>query len=294
MAYYTGQAASYAELLNVFTGYCVVEGWIWTKNVLSKNNIYVGLSASNIGIVATGYTALTKTNPSAIKPRIGAASSTISLPTFPIDYHIFIFESEIYLITNFSIDFYHYLAVGDTNPYILDGFWISASSCELQISTDSRGGYSFDLNASNPGNNIYQCPTPFGKLNYLSADWVYNSVILHKLDGGRWSGISKQAFSTLGISPLLSIQPSGWSSDSILIPIPVFIDRASSKKSQVAEFINSRFTRIDNFEPKQILTFGNDKWMVFPLYKKNIGSRDGGSVIDHSGTFGWAIRYDGP
>ena len=70
--------------------------------------------------------------------------------------------------------------------------------------------------------------------------------------------------------------------------------RASNKVSILAKIENARYLRIDNLQPEQILTFGAEKWMVFPFHKKNSSVRDGGTSIDHSGTFGWAIRYDGP
>jgi hypothetical protein len=34
--------------------------------------------------------------------------------------------------------------------------------------------------------------------------------------------------------------------------------------------------------------------MIFPWYRKYSATRDGGTNIDHTGTFGWAIKYEPP
>ncbi len=96
------------------------------------------------------------------------------------------------------------------------------------------------------------------------------------------------------IQPLISRQPSAFSSEAIFLPIQIAVPRASNKTSIVADVKNARYLRIDNYEPGQILTLGNDKWMVFPFHRKNITARNGGDYIDHTGTFGWVIRYEGP
>ena len=60
------------------------------------------------------------------------------------------------------------------------------------------------------------------------------------------------------------------------------------------DLAHCRFLRIDNYQPGDIIPLGPDRWKVAPWYRKNTAQRDGGSNIQHTGTFGWAIRYDGP
>jgi len=57
---------------------------------------------------------------------------------------------------------------------------------------------------------------------------------------------------------------------------------------------NARTLRVDNYDPGQIITLGDDQWRIYPFYRKNADQRDGttSSGGDHSGTMGWAIRYD--
>ena len=298
MAYYSGQAASYQELLDILVASCIEQGWIWENGVLTKNGVFLGLVANETGlskgIVATGYTSLNKANPSGITPRLGAASSTVSQAVFPISYYIFIFENEVYLKIKFNINHYFYLAFGKslTDP-LYPRLWISATSCKQSINTDYRGGYSTDASGGNNGNNIYQCPTPFGKYG-TSNSYSYNSVILNNLDGEIWSSGASQAVSAAGLQPLYSRSPSGWSDETIFLPINIFIERLSNKKSLICQFENAKFIRINHYEPEQLIVLGNDKWMVFPFYKKNSENLGGTGISDDTGTFGWAIRYDGP
>lgn len=298
MAYYSGQAKNYHEVLDALVVACTVNGWTWENGVLTKNGVFLGLVANETGlskgIVATGYTSLNKANPSGITPRLGAASDTVSQAVFPVSYYIFIFENEVYLKIKFNINHYFYLAFGKslTDP-LYPRLWISATSCKQSINTDSRGGYSTDSMGGNSGSNSYQCPTPFGKYG-SSHNSIYNSVILNGLDGNTWSFSGSNAVSITGLAPLYSRSPSVWSDETIFLPINIFIDRLSNKKSLICQFENAKFIRINNYEPEQLIVLGNDKWMVFPFYKKNSESLGETGISDHTGTFGWVIRYDGP
>jgi hypothetical protein len=86
----------------------------------------------------------------------------------------------------------------------------------------------------------------------------------------------------------------------VLLPLRAWKERTPYKSSLVADLANARLLRIDNITPGDILTIGTDKWKAYPWYRKNVSARDGsgnqGSAynINHTGTFGWAIRYEGP
>lgn len=305
MAYYSGMATSYSDLLNALVSACTSNGWNWQNSILSKDGCFIKLNAiitgTSQGIVATGGTGVANevlVNPASIKPRLGAASNFLSLAVFPVSYHIFIFEKEVFLKIKFSINSFFYLAFGrSTTQLTASGLWVAATSGESAIYTDGRGGYSIDSNGGIGGNNSYQCVTPFGRYNSSVNDTNHNATICHGIDGGLWSTNSsggKDANSIQCLTPLFARQPSNWSSETILLPISVYVQRPSSKRSLICQFQNARFLRVANYEPEQIITLGNDKWMVFPFYKKNSEQPDGGYISDHTGTFGWAIRYDGP
>ena len=88
--------------------------------------------------------------------------------------------------------------------------------------------------------------------------------------------------------------PSKWSDNAMLLPIHIINSVTDIKVALVADLSYARYLRIDNFEPNQIIEFGNEQWKVYPFFKKNSAVRDGGSTINHTGTFGWAIKIDNP
>lgn len=90
------------------------------------------------------------------------------------------------------------------------------------------------------------------------------------------------------------VQPSVWNSEAVLLPIKAFIGRPSAKTSLGADMEFARRLRIDNLTPGDILVLGSDKWKIYPWYRKDVANRNGGIYANHSGTFGWAIRYQGP
>ena len=301
MAYYSGQAASYAELLTVLVNGCVAQGWTWADGILRKNGCYIKLeeitSGTATGIRATGGTGVSGSsllNAAATKPRMGNPGA-INLITFPVLYHLFVFDNEVYFIIKFNINTFHYLAFGKSDIALSEnGLWISATACGAGIYSNSTGGVAITETSGGAGGAVNaSAVAPFWNGNNFADNWS-NAVIAHGLDGVIWSGGTKIANFVSSLAPLNARQPSAWSTDAILLPIQIYIDRASSKKSLACQLQNSRYIRVDNLNPEQIIQFGSEKWMIFPFYKKDITSRNGGGFVDHTGTFGWAIRYDGP
>lgn len=297
MAYYSGMATSYADCLNALTSVCISNGWIWENSILSKDGCFLSLVSTVNGITATGGTGKTGStllNPSYVTPRMGQPAN-VNLPVFPVSYHIFVFDNEIYFLIKFNINTFYYLAFGKSSiPLTESGLWISATSCG-QVGVDSRGGITITSTGggSGPSSTTSTGVGPFWNAGSFSLN-NNNSVILNGLDGLQWSDRTRIAVASSAVTPLQNRQPSTWSQEAVLLPINVFVARPSFKQSLGCQFENARFLRIDNFEPEQILTLGSESWMIFPFYKKDSSNRDGGGPIDHTGTFGWAIKYEGP
>ena len=312
MAYYSGQASSYQELLNVLVTACVAQGWIWADGILNKGNAFVGVAynptptyANGSGLQFQGGTGKSNgslVNPSSIKVRIGPlnAGTFVPAPSFPLQYHIFIFDNpnEVYLIIKYEIDRFCFVGFGLSNV-LNNGLWLSGST-GLRYSTGntgSSGHISISLESGGASQSpSYARSTGFFWQNSSNADiGCISQTIFTDIDLIGWT--DKNSIFTPAnqkLAPLTSRSPSSWSNESILFPIEPVLARASNKVSILAKIENARYLRIDNLQPEQILTFGAEKWMVFPFHKKNSSVRDGGTSIDHSGTFGWAIRYDGP
>ena len=98
------------------------------------------------------------------------------------------------------------------------------------------------------------------------------------------------------VNPLVSLLPNGWNSEAVLIPIRAYKQRFESKISITADLVHARYTRVDNYAPGEIIAIGGQRWKIFPWYRKDSTARQGtgGWRGAHSGTLGWAIRYEGP
>lgn len=92
----------------------------------------------------------------------------------------------------------------------------------------------------------------------------------------------------------MGLLPNRWNSEAVLLPIRGWKVRPENKITLTLDLEHARWTRVDNYEPGQLISIGPDRWKIFPCYRKNAAARDGGTGIDHSGTLGWAVRYEGP
>lgn len=272
--------------------------------VLSKAGVFfrVGITATNITCLGCENDAVL--NPAPYLVNVGRIFERSGYPvrelSFPCTYEVFGFAQELYLVINYATDAYQWVAIGkSTVPGLIgQGGWcgatlggtfeLSASGTEpVTISASSGGATGSDRNSSAA---LFWATQP-------SKSSALNSWVNHKLDSHGWTYNGSPDGTPIGIgyaSPLIALQPSVWNSESTLLPIRAFKPRPSFKASLIADLANARYMRIDNFAPGDILTLGSDKWKVFPWYRKDIINRNGGNSVNHTGTFGWAIRYEGP
>lgn len=324
MAYYTGSANDYPALLTALVNACVAEGWTWADSILSKGAAFVRPYVSTTftttqgpGLIiqgGTGKSAGALVGGSVCQPRIGRVGASANSPdlTFPVDYYLHIFSApdEVFLVVRTGVDRYYFLSFGvsDVPGLTGTGLWLAGAI---------RRGYSTDTNTNvngwainptgiynpNSNNNSVGVATGFMWRNLRGSDDVNSEAIHGGFDGVGWNGAGtgtptvQGALNAISAAvPLIGRSPSAWNGESILLPIQGHVFRASSKCSLALEVKNARYLRIDNHDPLQLITLGADKWRVYPFHRKNSAVRDGSttSMQDHTGTFGWAIRYDGP
>jgi len=317
MAYYTGSAANVAAVLTALTNACVAEGWTWSGGILSKADpgIFVRLDAAT---AVGAYTPLRLWGRTYIDS--GETPQFVSLnvpvqgtaPTYPVTYHIFVFTSEVFMVINYS-DKFQWLAFGQSSQPGLgsSGNWVAATCGYNNGGSDGWStvfGCSLNLNGGNLGAGYYSdqrtiVPAMFwadlsnqeidNRANNTGANWY--------LDAGLEAGTytpwmqPRDGASQKYLTQLLGTQPNAFNNEGVLIPIKVFQNRSSSKFSQVLQVQNARHIRVDNYTPTEVIALGTDQWMVFPWYLKNSVSRSSCSALDtppHSGTFGWAIKYE--
>lgn len=321
MPFYSGVANSFADLRTALFSACVDEGWVQEDaDTLSKGVAYVratinvgSTSSLGPGIILQGGTGLSDGNlilPSTTRPRFGRPHQSIGIESWPMAYSIFIFDNpdEVFLVTNFNVDSYWWLAFGvSDNPGVPGtGLWLGAISRTGQgpsggnggIAIQGAGGGSGSSNGDSSGALFWQTQS-----DATVPSTTNNCTIQHSLNARDWAGnvnafgsaiVTTDGFNAiLPVSNLMSSQPNTYNAEAILLPIQAHVWQSSQKLTPVVEVRNARYLRIDNYVPGQILTLGGDQWIVYPWYRKDVASRDGGSTINHTGTFGWAIKYDG-
>ncbi len=297
MAYYSGSAVNMAGVRQALVDACSLEGWAWNASteMLSKGAMFLRLQVVSGYLTALGRTSAAAGDAPGVV-RIGwIAPMRIPDISWPVEYEIFVFEDEVYLVINYAVDYYQWLAFGQSSISGVSGtgLWVSATLSHVAMLRSDIDP--IDMAATNGGGSNLGCPGIFWGTTGQDPSrqsWVHSDI-----DGQGWWPAQSLAGAPVGISasaPLLGLLPNAWNSEAVLLPIRAYKVRPSSKVSLTAELAHARYTRIDNYVPKEVVQIGSDKWRIFPFYRKNSAARNGGVGINHSGTFGWAIRYEGP
>ncbi|WP_374415733.1 hypothetical protein [Ectopseudomonas oleovorans] len=316
MAYYSGSANSYADVLSALVAACVAEGWGWADGILNKGPAYIRpfesvsvTESQGPGLIiqgGTGKSGSSLLNPSPEEPRMGKIWVNDPEVVWPVGYSIHIFDNpdEVFLVVRFNVDRFMWLSFGvSTVPGVQTGLWLSATTRKGFKTQTSAPGITISLTAGSDGDwqggtNIgVTSGMPFWQHPRAISGYRNTDAVCCDLDGDIWafgkdSARSMNAFRAA--DPLIARGLSAWNQDAPFIPIQCYLARLANKKSLIVDVRNARYLRIDNYDPEQIITLGSDSWKIYPGYRKNSAARNGGTLIDHTGTFGWAIRYDGP
>ncbi|MEF2116070.1 hypothetical protein V3423_03155 [Pseudomonas aeruginosa] len=295
MAYYNGSAVDMAAVRTALVSACTAEGWSWNAGteMLSKDGVFVRLQIVSGYLELLGRTAAGSGDaPNVV--RMGTLN--VTPVTFPLSYDVFVFETEVYMVINYSVDYYQFCGFGKSAVLGLPGTgnWVMAT---LSHTAPING---VDIGAATGGGSgIHRvAPAPFWATVASSSTFraARNYWIHSDFDGQGWwlaQTLDGGPVGVAGAAPLVALLPNSWNSEAVLLPIRGWKVRVSSKNSLTAELLNARWTRNDNYEPGQVIDIGSDRWKVFPCYRKDVANRNGVPGQDHSGTFAWAIRYEG-
>ncbi|CAD5107242.1 hypothetical protein [Zestomonas carbonaria] len=294
MAYYTGSAVDMAAVRQALIDACTTEGWSWDggNEVLSKGTLFVRLQVVSGFLTLLGRTGATSGSaPSVV--RVGNFPDTPL--TWPVVYNVFVFANEVFLVINYSVSYHQFAAFGLSRVDGLPGtgMWVAATLEQTTPVTPAGISMGPDY-----GNSTDNCVSP-GLFWASMSDAARNrNYWIHSdLDAQGWWPGQTQGGVLIGIraaGPLIGLLPNNWNSESVLLPIRGYKIRPSSKVSLTVDVENARYCRVDYYEPGEVIELGADRWKVFPWYLKNPSGRQGGHRINHTGTFGWAIRYEGP
>lgn len=318
MAYYSGVANSYADLKSALFTHAQSDGWArggTNDDVLSKGGVYfrVITTAASLAVLGVRNNSLNTPAPGVVQLGRLAVDREVS---FPVAYHIFGFDQELYLVVNYDVEYYQWMAFGKSSvPGLLgSGAWCGATygyktgngggGGNTPISISATGGGASGWNSGADGAT---CAALFWHTRAApenEKEAVLNCWVDHGLYASPWwlsNGASAAAVGVRYLSELIQAQPSTWNSESVLLPLRCHVELGEFKSAMVADLEHARHIRIDHYQPRDIITLGSDRWMVLPWYRRNTLARNGSApgnlptaVNDHTGTFGWAIRYEGP
>lgn len=293
MAYYSGSANDMAAVRSALVAACVGEGWSWNSGteVLGKGVMFLRLQIVSGYLTLLGRTSADSGDaPSLV--RMGQMQTAI---TWPVEYMFFVFDAEVYCVIRFGVDYHLWCAFGKSTVTGLSGtgMWVAASLSAIAISNPAltpTGGAEMSYG--------YASPAIFWRSNTSNVTTAQDHWVHSDLDSqGWWMGQAVGAASP-GIAPsvpLIGLLPNSWNSEAVLLPIRAYKVRPSYRISLTVDLEHARYTRVDNYSTGEIIQIGSDRWMILPFYRKDTTARDGSSSPQpHSGTLGWAIRYEGP
>lgn len=300
MAYVSGTAATFAELVAGIRNACTANGWTLSGEVLHKGTVYQRVRVNGNFIDSKGGTgidgsnALTGESPSG--SRIGSNNATTLI--FPLTYEVFVHTNpdEVMVVISYGSDAFQWFAFGKSAVTLPGtGGWHSGSLCtgwpvNVTLRAEATvlpNGYFGYRDSTSSGE---QCPAMFWASSTENANGENaNGEHIHTgLNGATWEGNLK---SSIYRAPLNAITPNAYNNQAVLLPIQVFSTiYGSSKVALVLDVAHCRSLSIANLNPGEIITLGTDRWKVFPWFMKN--SAEG--IFDYTGKHGFAVRYDGP
>lgn len=305
--FYTGNFTSFESLKTSIQTILQDHGWgLNGDGTLEKNGMYVRLTASTIYQLAvfagTGSAVDPFPLPGAAPYGVKVMNFSGSPMNFPATYDLHVFDNpdEVYLVINYNGDKYQQLSFGKSRVEQVGGtgMWISGSFRSDVVQAANHLLYT-SANASSAGFGWsgMGCGLFFEAYNSpLGCSYIHTG-----LDTTGWKSVGTGDGRLLSsgdpVAGLLQALPSQFNQSTVLLPLYVAQRRLSNGLTIVADMQNARLCRNDNHLSGEIVTYGTDRWKVYPFHRKNAAVRNGvtwSTGADHSGTFAYAIRYTGP
>lgn len=292
MGYYSGTVASSSALRQAIVDACVAEGWTWISadEVLHKNGIVVriNLISNSLGnsIIFYGRSALSGGTES-FGCYFGSNLADVTVD-YPLAYRVFVFEQEVYVVINYSADYWQWAMFGRSKiPLPGTGNYVCTigraySNVQSHVRSLASIGDSYFQ-------GFYNSASPF---EHYRVDGGEPVRLDHGLDSADWV-LSVSQTNGRDAERGMFCTPNAFNGETVLFPIRAF-KGLSEQLSLVVELEHARHCRIDHHAPGEIITLGADRWMVFPGFKKDLSNPWPTSTTTHTGGVGWAVRYEGP
>lgn len=293
MPFVTGSAGDITALRTAIINACTANGWTLAGDVLSKGTAFLRLQVVGTALESLGGTGIDGGNLlTGVAPHVVRVGSWgVSPMQFPATYeiHIHTAPDEVYCLVNYNVTDYQWLAFGLSSVAGMagTGMWFGATYFNSPLSDE------VNLAADGVGTNNNRESVALFHHGFAQRQ----HFVHHGFDSFSWSVegalIPGSTLSSLkAVAPLYERSPNS-DGDAPLLPLRSYVMRLQNKSALAVDCEHARLVRIDNFEPRDVITIGADKWRLYPWWRKSLVGRDGGFAITNSGTMGWAIRFDG-
>lgn len=306
MAYQTGTVNSLADIQTVIQTFLTGNGWTWDAgaNTIYKDTVFVQFVAPTVdkvlfrGTTALSAGLLTGNTVGMGRMATPVGSETPVLLTFPADYWAFLNDDEFYFVVRHGVVRFQFVTWGKSSVDVGAagaGTYLSGTVTGADRYA-SAGGIIITPSTGAAG---YRSAAPFwmtvqsvGDGVNLTTDYVHTNFGTPSWDLGVTTGGSYTSVGNRYAGNLQSVIPNAWNGESPLLPIRAYKLLSESKIALVLDLQHARQCRVDYFNDAEIISIGSDQWQVFPFHRKNLAARNGSGafLIDHTGTFGWAIR----
>ena len=244
---------------------------------------------------------------------LGAANAMV----FPITYFFHLADTpvdEFWCFIQFNGDRCQHMGFGNINksaPFT-GGSFFSSMTVEVNASNENLYNWSSFNLLSNEGNgnnqNVGSRNTlemiPFHGARGINQKIFAGSVVHAEVGGGEWFSSHKvQGSAPYPLSKnmiaghretgaMQKVSESSVNGMPNLIPFNLRVRGYDDNIQTIGRLENIRFSQIGLMNFGQVESDGTDAWKFYPLFKKDAGDADGG--LNHTGTMGLAVRYDGP
>lgn len=305
MAYQTGSVASPSALITIIDTFATGNGFTSSGGATPIISDSAGASNTKLTAVAGAEKIkLEGANNAAFTVGVNARQAYLYAPlaNWPVTYRLFYVAAPktILCVIEYGqfISWLMFGALIKSSTLYVGGNFFCAQMAHHQ-------GLFFGCNSTLGGGTVgasgYSSALPFWEDDFSGGALVgVNSYLHAEIDGVVWggqetSGAVKIKCNRL-VYPLIVRQPNLWNSHTILLPCRLVKDMSASLFADLGQLNGLRLMRTDNYNNGDIITLGPDRWMVFSAWKKDVINRNGipGTTTGSTGTFGFAIFYDGP
>lgn len=329
MAFITGSAANQAALLTALRSAATANGYTLDGNILKKGNLHVNTYNSatsgedNALVVWMGKGSASGALTDAFQYGVTPNRSTVFRCSYPVTYDIHIHGDELFMVWWDASEKYFWLAWGQSSPFSTspgagNSLWCGGTqstaytvNCGTYYTPNrwinmgpTFGGISTNVSLESQQNTAPALFWHTHQPRTMSfSNTIYTDTAGAVLGGRGTVTDSTDDYVVTGIrhlSPLLDRQPNTWNGETILLPINCYTPVASSKQQLEIQVRHARYCRLNNLDPRTVITVGGQQYKVYPWYKLDRTTPNGSidtavaNAVNHTGTFGWAVKYDGP